>query len=59
MQSARSSFFAWAICSLGTTGFTGGLSWGLTAWAYKEYFECMLEHMPIQAIIPNLPSDVY
>ena len=33
--------FGAAILSLGTTGFTAGLSWGLTAVAYADYMTCM------------------
>jgi hypothetical protein len=33
------------ILSLGMTGFTAGLSWGLTAWAYKDYFMCQYNNM--------------
>lgn len=32
-------FFS-TIASLGGTGFTGGLSWGLTFWAAAEYVAC-------------------
>ncbi|GHV57668.1 hypothetical protein FACS1894182_07120 [Bacteroidia bacterium] len=33
-------FAASFITSLGMTGFTAGLSWGLTAWAAKDYIMC-------------------
>ena len=39
------SFLGSAILSLGTTGFTAGLSWGLTALAYGQYFMCMYGYM--------------
>ena len=38
-------FLASAVLSLGTTGFTAGLSWGLTVVAYVDYFMCQSANM--------------
>jgi hypothetical protein len=38
-------FLASTILSFGTTGLTAGLSWSLTAWAYKDYFMCQYKNM--------------
>jgi hypothetical protein len=42
-------FLLSAIASLGSTGFTAGLSWGLTAWAAKEYVLCQAENVEAAA----------
>ena len=48
-------FLGSAILSLGTTGFTAGLSWGLTAVAYVDYFNCQMTQMPT-AVYNNVQS---
>ncbi|GHT40925.1 hypothetical protein FACS189437_07200 [Bacteroidia bacterium] len=39
------AFLGSAILSLGTTGFTAGLSWGLTVYAYVDYMDCKLKQI--------------
>jgi len=48
-------FLGSVVLSLGTTGFTAGLSWTIAAIAYGDYFACQYERLSAPASTTSVP----